>query len=147
MFIQTEATPNPATLKFLPGQPVVGSGPHDFRTPDEAGRSPLAERLFGIDGVSGVFLGQDFITVTKSDGEWQHLKPAILGLIMEHYLSGEPVLNDDGPSAAGEEERSTKPTARSSRPSRSCSRPACGRRSPRMAATSPSRAIARASSF
>ena len=104
MFIQTEATPNPATLKFLPGQPVVGSGPHDFRTPAEAGRSPLAGRLFGIDGVAGVFLGADFITVTKSGGEWQYLKPAILGVIMEHYLSGEPVLNDDGPSPAGDEE-------------------------------------------
>ena len=103
MFIQTEATPNPATLKFLPGQPVVGSGPHDFRTPTEAGRSPLAERLFGIDGVAGVFLGADFITVTKSGGEWQYLKPAILGVIMEHYLSGEPVLKDEGPDAADEE--------------------------------------------
>ena len=104
MFIQTEATPNPATLKFLPGQPVVGNGPHDFRSPAEAGRSPLAERLFGIDGVSGVFLGADFITVTKSDGEWQYLKPAILGVIMEHYLSGEPVVKDQAADAPGDEQ-------------------------------------------
>jgi Fe-S cluster biogenesis protein NfuA len=94
MFIQTEATPNPATLKFLPGETVASSGPYEFRTADEAVRSPLATRLFTIDGVSGVFLGGDFITVTKKDGEWQYLKPAILGVIMEHYLSGEPVMHE-----------------------------------------------------
>ena len=92
MFIQTEATPNPATLKFIPGQPVVSGSPRDFRSPEEAEVSPLAARLFVIDGVSGVFLGSDFITVTKSQGDWQHLKPAILGVIMEHYLSGAPVI-------------------------------------------------------
>jgi Fe-S cluster biogenesis protein NfuA len=97
MFIQTEATPNPATLKFLPGQPVVRGGPREFRSADEAVKSPLASRLFGINGVSGVFLGGDFITVTKKAGEWQHLKPAILGVIMEHYLSGEPVIADEEP--------------------------------------------------
>jgi Fe-S cluster biogenesis protein NfuA len=97
MFIQTEATPNPATLKFLPGQPVVRGGPREFRSTDEAAKSPLAARLFGIEGVSGVFLGGDFITVSKKSGEWQHLKPAILGVIMEHYLSGEPVIADDEP--------------------------------------------------
>jgi Fe-S cluster biogenesis protein NfuA len=97
MFIQTEATPNPATLKFLPGQPVVGGGPREFRSADEAAKSPLAARLFGVEGVSGVFLGGDFITVSKKSGEWQHLKPAILGVIMEHYLSGEPVIADDEP--------------------------------------------------
>ncbi len=95
MFIQTEATPNPATLKFIPGEPVVSGAPVDFRTPEDAQSSPLAARLFTVDGVTGVFLGSDFITVTKEDGEWQHLKPAILGVIMEHYLSGAPVLNDD----------------------------------------------------
>jgi Fe-S cluster biogenesis protein NfuA len=92
MFIQTEATPNPATLKFIPGQPVLPGDTRDFRSAEEAQPSPLASRLFDVDGVSGVFLGSDFITVTKGSGEWQHLKPAILGVIMEHYLSSRPVL-------------------------------------------------------
>jgi Fe-S cluster biogenesis protein NfuA len=92
MFIQTEATPNPATLKFLPGRPVLENGTLDLREPAEAAQSPLAERLFGITGVSGVFFGADFITVTKSAGEWQQLKPMILGAIMEHFMSGEPLL-------------------------------------------------------
>ena len=92
MFIQTEATPNPATLKFLPGRIVMGSGTLDLREGADVDRSPLAQRLFGVPGVSGVFLGSDFITVTKSDGEWPHLKPAILGAIMEHFMSGAPVL-------------------------------------------------------
>ncbi len=91
MFIQTEATPNPATLKFLPGKTVMPSGTLDFRSRDEAASSPLAERLFDVPGVSGVFFGTDFVTVTKNGGEWQHLKPAILGAIMEHYLSGQPL--------------------------------------------------------
>jgi len=105
MFIQTEATPNPATLKFIPGKPVVHSNPIEYRAAAEAGNSPLAQRLFAISGVSGVFLGGDFITVTKADGEWQHLKPAILGVIMEHYMSGAPVVIDSAPadSAAAEE--------------------------------------------
>ena len=94
MFIQTEATPNPATLKFLPGRMVLGTGTAEFRDADEAAGSPLAERLFAVPGVGGVFLGGDFITVTKTDGEWQHLKPAILGAIMEHFMSGMPVLRD-----------------------------------------------------
>ena len=92
MFIQTEATPNPATLKFLPGKPVLPGSTRDYRSADQAAESPLAERLFSVKGVSGVFLGQDFVTVTKKEGEWQHLKPAILGLIMEHYLADAPVL-------------------------------------------------------
>ena len=92
MFIQTEATPNPATLKFLPGRAVMPDGTLDLRDVADAERSPLAQRLFGVSGVSGVFLGSDFITVTKSDGEWPHLKPAILGAIMEHFMSGAPVL-------------------------------------------------------
>lgn len=92
MFIQTEATPNPATLKFLPGRAVMPGGTLDLRDVTDAERSPLAQRLFGVSGVSGVFLGSDFITVTKSDGEWPHLKPAILGAIMEHFMSGAPVL-------------------------------------------------------
>ena len=95
MFIQTEATPNPATLKFIPGQPVLASGTLDFRAIEETESSPLASRLFQIDGVTGVFFGSDFITVTKDDGEWQHLKPAILGVIMEHYISGQPVVTGD----------------------------------------------------
>jgi Fe-S cluster biogenesis protein NfuA len=104
MFIQTEATPNPATLKFIPGKPVLPGSTRDYRTADDAGESPLAQRLFGVRGVSGVFLGQDFITVTKSDAEWQHLKPAILGTIMDHYLSGAPVLAVGSESAAAGEE-------------------------------------------
>jgi len=95
MFIQTEATPNPATLKFLPGRTVLPSGTLDMRDRNEATRSPLAERLFGIAGVNGVFFGSDFITVTKADGEWQQLKPAILGAIMEHYMSGEPLVRGE----------------------------------------------------
>ena len=103
MFIETEVTPNPATLKFLPGQPVMGDGTLDMRSTEEAVSTPLAQALFTLDGVSGVFYGNDFISVTKSSGEWQHLKPAILGAIMEHYLSGAPlftqpvrVMNDSG---------------------------------------------------
>lgn len=92
MFIQTESTPNPATLKFLPGQDVLGEGSVDFRSPGEAAISPLASRLFEIDGVIGVFLGADFVSVTKADGDWEYLKPAILGSIMEHFLSGAPVM-------------------------------------------------------
>src|SRR6187551_560324 len=91
MFIQTEATPNPATLKFLPGRPVLAQGTLEFLDPSATKDSPLAARLFEIDGVTGVFLGSDFISVSKGEGEWQHLKPAILGAIMEHYLSGEAV--------------------------------------------------------
>ena len=93
MFIQTEATPNPATVKFIPGRDVLGDGTVDFRDPSEAAGSPLARRLFGIDGVSGVFLGSDFISVTKGQSEWQHIKPAILGAIMEHYMSGAPIVD------------------------------------------------------
>ena len=99
MFIQTEATPNPATLKFLPGKPVLDSGTLDMRSRDDAAKSPLAERLFGIDGVHGVFFGSDFITVSKASGEWPQLKPAILGAIMEHFMSGAPLLRS-GETAA-----------------------------------------------
>ena len=103
MFIQTEATPNPASLKFLPGRVVLGSGTAEYRTPDEAATSPLAERLFAVDGVGGVFLGNDFITVTKIDGEWPHIKPAVLGAIMEHFMSGMPVLRQEQAQNSGEE--------------------------------------------
>jgi Fe-S cluster biogenesis protein NfuA len=95
MFIQTEATPNPATLKFIPGKPVLPGSTRDYRNVDEAAESPLAAKLFSVKGVSGVFLGHDFVTVSRAGAEWQQLKPAILGLIMEHYLSGVPVLQDD----------------------------------------------------
>jgi Fe-S cluster biogenesis protein NfuA len=105
MFIQTEATPNPATLKFLPGRPVLQGGTLDMTSREEAVKSALAERLFSIDKVSGVFLGSDFITVTKSDGDWQQLKPLILGAIMEHYMSGAPILKEGAsPSLDGEDE-------------------------------------------
>ena len=94
MFIQTEATPNPATLKFIPGRVVIDGSPMEFVNRESAARSPLAEKLFEVPGVTGVFYGSDFITVTKADGEWQQLKPAILGAIMEHYMSGAPLLAD-----------------------------------------------------
>ncbi len=94
MFIQTEATPNPATLKFLPGRTVLETGTLEMRDRNEAAQSPLAERLFDINGVGGVFFGSDFITVTKAAGEWPQLKPAILGVIMEHFMSGAPVVVD-----------------------------------------------------
>jgi Fe-S cluster biogenesis protein NfuA len=94
MFIQTEATPNPATLKFIPGRDVLGEGTLEFRDRETAARSPLAEKLFAIPGVTGVFYGSDFVTVTKDESDWQHLKPAILGAIMEHYMSGVPLLAD-----------------------------------------------------
>jgi len=92
MFIQTEETPNPATLKFIPGRVVLPEGTRDFRTADEAKVSPLASRIFALNDVAGVFLGHDFVTVTKNEAEWPHIKPAVLGAIMEHYLSGAPVL-------------------------------------------------------
>lgn len=108
MFIQTEQTPNPATLKFLPGRDVMTSGTADFTDPEAARRSPVAERLFMIEGVTGVFLGADFITVTKRDDkEWYLLKPAILGVVMEHFTSGQPAVlaeaEEDGGHAGGED--------------------------------------------
>jgi len=101
MFIQTEQTPNPATLKFLPGRVVMDHGTADFPASDSAGGSPLARRLFDVTGVERVFLGSDFVTVTKSANEdWQVLKPAILGAIMEHYTSGEPVIETAAAASA-----------------------------------------------
>jgi len=95
MFIQTEATPNPATLKFIPGVTVLPAGTADFRSPAGAeGQSPLAEALFAVEGVEAVFLGADFISVSKADlADWQVLKPAVLGAIMEHFTRGLPVMN------------------------------------------------------
>jgi Fe-S cluster biogenesis protein NfuA len=104
VFIQTEITPNPATLKFLPGRPVLGSGTLDMPTRQAASQSPLAERLFDIPNVAGVFYGSDFISVTKSDGEWQQIKPAILGAIMEHYMSGAPLVATNAPNGAAADE-------------------------------------------
>ncbi|SPF79769.1 NifU family protein [Pseudoprimorskyibacter insulae] len=102
MFIQTESTPNPATLKFLPGQTVLDVGTADFVSADAATQSPLAERIFGVTGVKGVFFGNDFVTVTKDDAvDWDHMKPAILGAIMEHFQSGQPVMAGDVMQASG----------------------------------------------
>ena len=104
MFIQTESTPNPATLKFLPGQTVLGAGTADFPGADTAGKSPLASRVFAVDGVTGVFLGADFVTVTKGDAtDWDVIKPAILGAIMEHFQSGQPAIEGEN-TASGHAE-------------------------------------------
>lgn len=107
MFIQTEETPNPATLKFLPGRPVMGEGSADFARAEGAERSPLASRLFGVDGVRRVFLGGDFVTITKADEkDWSLLKPALLGVIMEHFTTNQPVMLAEGaaPAAAASED-------------------------------------------
>ncbi|MFD2740331.1 NifU family protein [Sulfitobacter aestuarii] len=102
MFIQTESTPNPATLKFLPGQTVLEMGTADFPNADSASASPLATRLYAVDGVTGVFFGTDFVTVTKADAvEWDHIKPALLGAIMEHFQSGQPVMASGHEAASG----------------------------------------------
>ena len=102
MFIQTESTPNPATLKFLPGQSVLDAGTADFPSRESAAKSPLARRIFTVEGVTGVFFGTDFVTVTKADGVlWDHLKPAILGAIMEHYQSGAPVIEGEAGTSGG----------------------------------------------
>ncbi len=95
MFIQTESTPNPRTLKFLPGRDVLGEGGREFANEDAAAGSPLAQALFAIDGVERVYLGGDFVTITKHEGlEWPHLKPHVLAAIMDHFTSGRPVLTD-----------------------------------------------------
>ncbi|TCL08578.1 Fe-S cluster biogenesis protein NfuA [Shimia isoporae] len=105
MFIQTESTPNPATLKFLPGQTVLEAGTADFPTAEGASASPLATRIFAVNGVSGVFFGNDFVTVTKGDDiEWDHIKPAILGAIMEHFQSGQPVMAGEATAPSGHAE-------------------------------------------
>jgi len=104
MFIQTETTPNPATLKFLPGRPVLESGTLDIQSKEAAAQSPLAIRLFDVANVGGVFFGSDFISVTKTDGDWQQMKPAILGAIMEHYMSGAPLVTGDAQPAVNADE-------------------------------------------
>lgn len=105
MFIQTEATPNPATLKFLPGRPVLGRGSIHYASAAEAVSSPLAERLFAVPGVVGVFLGDDFVTVTKAGNEeWAVLKSIVMAALMDHFLSGLPVLHDLDTAEQEEEE-------------------------------------------
>ena len=102
MFIQTEETPNPATLKFLPGSDVLATGTADFPSREGADTSPLAMRLFAVPEVTAVFLGSDFVTVTKApEADWQVLKPAVLGAIMEHYTSGDPVMREAAGPMAG----------------------------------------------
>jgi len=105
MYIQTEQTPNPATQKFLPGRAVLAHGTADFPTAEAAARSPLAKRLFEVDGVAGVFLGSDFVTVTKtSDADWLALKPMVLHALMDHFVSGAPAVEEAdaaGQPAAG----------------------------------------------
>ncbi len=104
MFIQTESTPNPATLKFLPGKAVMQNGTANFADQSESGRSPLAVRLFAIEGVAGVFLGSDFVTVTKGDDkEWDVMRPQILGGIMEHYQSGRVIIESDESTDASDD--------------------------------------------
>lgn len=104
MFIETESTPNPATLKFLPGVSVMGNGTADFASPQVAMRSPLASALFDLDGVARVFLGGDFVTVTKNDvSEWQSLRPQVLGAIMEHFVAGRPVMEGQADAAQEDE--------------------------------------------
>jgi Fe-S cluster biogenesis protein NfuA len=106
MFIETEGTPNPATLKFLPGRDVMGEGgTADFTAMAEAeGRSPLAARIFAVGEVARVFLGNDFVTVTKTEeADWQPLKPRVLGAIMEHYLAGLPVMEGEEEAAGAED--------------------------------------------
>jgi Fe-S cluster biogenesis protein NfuA len=104
MFIQTEPTPNPATLKFLPGRAVMEQGTANFADRTGVERSPLAQRLFGLPGVAGVFLGADFITVTKDAGaEWHQLKPSVLGAIMEHFTAGRPVFLAGGVDEVADE--------------------------------------------
>jgi len=101
MFIQFEETPNPNTLKFLPGLQVLSSGTRDYQTIEDAGKSKLAQSLFHLEDIAGVFLGFDFISVTKAEGgDWELLKPHVLGVIMEHFASGLPAVEDDTPAEA-----------------------------------------------
>lgn len=105
MFIQTETTPNPATLKFLPGEAVLASGTADFPVAEQAAGSPLARRIFAVPGVTGVFLGSDFVTVTKTDAAaWDQIKPSILGAIMDHYQSGDQVMTQAQAAGGGHAE-------------------------------------------
>ena len=143
MFIETEGTPNPATLKFLPGREVMGDrGTADFASAEAAARSPLAARIFALPGVARVFLGSDFVTVTE-DGEngWLGLRAQVLGAIMDHFVAGLPVWKAPARMART---ISTRPMPRWWSRSRNCSTPASARRWPATAATSSSAASARA---
>ena len=105
MFIETETTPNPATLKFLPGRTVMEQGTANFADADAATRSPLALRLFGLDGVTQVFFGADFVTVSKADETaWSELKPAVLGALVDHFTAGEPLLTGTAEPSAAEDD-------------------------------------------
>ncbi|MEM8799797.1 MAG: NifU family protein [Pseudomonadota bacterium] len=106
MIIQTEPTPNPATLKFLPGRTILPSGTMNFENNVDAERSPLAAKLFEVSGVVGVFFGYDFVSVTKEDGDWAEIKPQVLGVMMDVFASGAPLLlDDDAPaSTAGQDD-------------------------------------------
>lgn len=108
MFIQTENTPNPATVKFLPGETVLESGALEFKSGEESGNSPLAQRLFSLQGVTGVFLGGDFVSVSKADDtDWSMLKPMVLGALMEHFSTGQPIVleqPDEKPESSNEED-------------------------------------------
>lgn len=105
MFIQTQATPNPATIKFIPGQVILESGLKDYQSVEEASSSPLAQRLFGLQGVVGVFLANDFVSVSKADDtDWSMLKPMVMATLMEHLSTGQPILIDDGSEAVVEDE-------------------------------------------
>lgn len=101
MFIQTEATGNPESLRFLPGREVLAKGTLDIPDKSRAGHSPLAKRLFAVEGVSALQLDTDSITVTKNGGDWKTLKPALLGVIMDHFMSGDPVVDESAPSVEG----------------------------------------------
>jgi Fe-S cluster biogenesis protein NfuA len=104
MFIQTETTPNPEVLKFLPGRAVMGEGTREFRTPEDGDASPLAQALFDLEGVERVFFGPDFVTVTKADDiDWRQLKAPILAAIMEHFTSGEPLMRGAGAAVSHDE--------------------------------------------
>ena len=104
MFIQTQSTPNPATLKFLPGRDVSPATPYEFISEDEAAASPLAAALFAVNGVRNVFLGSDFVSITKTDdADWAVLKPQALAAIMDHFVSGAPIMADAAPASAADE--------------------------------------------
>lgn len=112
MFIQTEQTPNPATLKFLPGKTVLEEGTADFKKTEETACSPLARRIFSLQGVQGVFFGRDFISVSKSDDtDWSVLKPMVLAVLMEHFSSGQPVISGPLPSSTDSSEDDDEITA------------------------------------
>jgi Fe-S cluster biogenesis protein NfuA len=100
MYIETETTPNPATLKFLPGEEVMPAGTREFTTPEAAAASPLAEALFSLGDVTGVFFGRDFVSVTAAPGvDWSQLKPQVVSLLLDHFVSGAPLFA--GPDASG----------------------------------------------